>query len=428
MGEKPMAYFLGIEKRRSKDTTVTSLFNSSGRLIHDNKDILAREKEFFTAIYTEDPADLNPVEPLPVTQEDIPTISDLSRLRINKPFTQQDFSEALKGLNKNKSPGSDGITPEFYTAFWEQLKDDFMDSILLSMEKGVLTEQQRTGIITLLPKKDLDRRQLSNWRPITLLNTDLKIISKALALRIQSVIKEVVSEDQMGFIHGRSIRSNLLNIQGAVDYTDATQSEGILLAVDYSKAFNKIRWELIFKSLQTFGFGDLIIKMVRLIFKNIKSCVTNAGFSSASWFPSRGIRQGCCCSPSLVVLTVELMAIAVRKSQAIKALNVGGISLKISQYADDSTFLVKDISSLHHLIDFLAKFSRISGLRINPQKSYLLFLGNFKDPPAFVGGIQTVQSVKILGMVYKTSMSQDEHYCLNFAPRIPRSNEYVIPG
>lgn len=96
-------------------------------------------------------------------------------------------------------------------------------------------------------------------------------------------------EEQTGFIRGRSIRSNLLNIQSIADYTDATQSEEILLSVDYPKAFDKISLELILKALQMFGFCDLIIKTVRLLFKDIKSCVLNAGFSSDSWFPSRGI-------------------------------------------------------------------------------------------------------------------------------------------
>lgn len=293
-----------------------------------------------------------------------------------------------------------------------------MNTINSSLEKGLLTDQQRTGIITLVPKKDLDRRCLSF--PLPLLNADLKILSKALATRIQSCIKEVVRDDQTGFIRGRNNISNLLNIQSTLDYTDTTQTEGILLAVDYSKAFNKIRWELIFKALEVFGFGQFVTAAIKLLFKEIKSCVLNAGFSSGFFFPSRGIRQGCCCSPSLFVLMVELLAIAVRKSQIIKGININGISTKLSQYADDMTFFIQDIQSLHSLLDLLDYFSRLSGLVVNPEKSHLLLLGNFKDPPTSIRNIPVDQKVKILGMVYKTQMTEDEHYSLNYASRIAK--------
>lgn len=83
------------------------------------------------------------------------------------------------------------------------------------------------------------------------------------------------------------------------------------------------------KSLEEFGFGEFIIVVVKLLFQDIKSCVLNAGFSSGFFFLSRAIRQGCCCSPSLFVLTVELLAIAVRKSQAIKWMNINGTPTKI---------------------------------------------------------------------------------------------------
>lgn len=112
------------------------------------------------------------------------------------------------------------------------------------------------------------------------------------------------------------------------------------------------------------------------------------------------------------------MAIAVRKSQAIKGLNINGIFTKLSLYADDSTFLVRDIPSLELLLDLLDDFSRVSGLKVYPQKSHLLLLGNFKDPPTSIRDIRIEQKVKILGMIYKTQMTDEEHYSLNFASRI----------
>lgn len=184
------------------------LINDAGRLISSNKQILEMERDYFANMYDEDHTELNPLDVLPLSTGEEPKISDLHKLRINRPFTTQEFHEALKGLNKNRSLGSDGLSPELYLTFWELLKQEFQASIEFSLGKGNLSEQRWIGIITLIPKKDLNRQCLSNLRPIMLLNADFKILSKALASRIQSWIIEVVHKDQTGFIRGRSIKQS----------------------------------------------------------------------------------------------------------------------------------------------------------------------------------------------------------------------------
>lgn len=142
--------------------------------------------------------------------------------------------------------------------------------------------------------------------------------------------------------------------------------------------------------------------------------MVNAGFSSGYFYPTRGIRQGCCASPSLFTLAVELLAILVRKKSEIQGITINGKTAILSQYADDATFFLRDSQALKHLLDLLDLFSTLSGLVINIHKSHLLLLGNYKDPPSMIGRIQTTDHVKILGMVYKTHMQEDEHYSLNF--------------
>lgn len=202
LGEKPSAYYLGLEKRLVKGKTMMELRNERGLLVSDNREILDLQKRHFDGIYTEDPDSLDPLNLLPLNQDDVPQVPDFKKDYINRPFTPEELYSALKELNKNKTPGSDGITPEFYLRFWDLIKNAFMQSLEFSLEEGILTEGQRLGVITLIPKKDLDKLVISNWRPITLLNSDVKIISKALAKRLQYCIKDVVSEDQSGFIRG----------------------------------------------------------------------------------------------------------------------------------------------------------------------------------------------------------------------------------
>lgn len=419
-GEKPSAYFLGLERRKTKDMTITALKDENGRILTSNQEILERQKSYFTKIYEESPDPLYPIADFDLSRDDVPNISDLDKVRLERPFTPEELFSALKSLNKGKSPGSDGITPEFYLQFWDSLCDPFMDSILFSLDNGILSEGQRTGLIKLIPKKDLDRQEIANWRPITLLNVDFKILSKAISARIQSCITQIIAPDQTGFIRGRYIGTNLINVRSLIDHVDASDSSGLLLAVDYQKAFDTVRWELIFTALDLFGFGNYIVSAIKTMFKGIKTAVCNAGYSSSFFSPSRGVRQGCCASPSLFTITVELLAILVRNSVAVKGILVDQSEFKISQYADDSTFFVRDFHALQSLLDLLNRFTKFSGLAINPRKSHLLLLGNHRHHPTEFNGIKVVQQVKILGIIFRRRMTDSEQYNLNFQPHLQR--------
>lgn len=122
-------------------------------MLTNPKDILSYESRYFANIYTEDPTRLSSLQDFPLDPEEVPHITKSHRNLINLPFSHRDFFDALKQLNKNKSPGSDGLTPEFYVAFWDLLQNPFYECIMFSIEQGSLSQGQRTGIITLIPKK-----------------------------------------------------------------------------------------------------------------------------------------------------------------------------------------------------------------------------------------------------------------------------------
>ena len=112
-------------------------------------------------------------------------------------------------MKNQKSPGSDGITVEFYKLFWNTIKPYYIKSINYSFELGSLTELQKQSIITLIPKQNKDITCLDNWRPISLLNVDYKIATKVIANRIKLIIKTIVDNSQTGFIKGRYIGENI---------------------------------------------------------------------------------------------------------------------------------------------------------------------------------------------------------------------------
>lgn len=165
---------------RSKNDVISSLVTEEGLTITDPKDILSEERNFFSTLYSGSSglSDLTDPEDLGLSQEDIPTLSDTSKARLEEGYSPDELRAALNALNKGKCPGTDGLTPEFYSHFWGTISQPFCESLSYSLTNGLMSVGQRRGVISLIPKKGADRRFVRNWRPIILLNTDYKSLQR----------------------------------------------------------------------------------------------------------------------------------------------------------------------------------------------------------------------------------------------------------
>jgi len=175
-----------------------------------------------------------------------------------------------------------------------------------SFAKGEMSPSQRQAVITLLEKKDKKRCDLKNWWPISLVNVDAKIASKVIAERMKRLLPDLINNNQSGYIPGRSIGENIRSILDIMDYTKATNLPGVLLFIDFEKAFDSLEWDFVNKCLQLFNFGPDFIKWVNIIYKDIQSCVINNGLCSNYFTIERGVRQGDPLSPYLFVTAVEI--------------------------------------------------------------------------------------------------------------------------
>ena len=140
---------------------------------------------------------------------------------------------------------------------------------------------------------------MNNWRPLTLLNTDYKIATKAIANRIKKFLPKIINCSQTGFIKGRYIGENIRLIQETIEMLEKENMAGLLFFADFEKAFDSIRHKYIITCLESFNFGTDIIKWVRYFYQGANSCVQNAGFMSNFFSISRGVRHGCPLSPYL---------------------------------------------------------------------------------------------------------------------------------
>ena len=112
-------------------------------------------------------------------------------------------------MNNDKTPGEDGIPVDFYKVFWRQLKNTFMDMVEYNYTVGELHDSARKGILNLIPKANKDTRYIKNLRPITLLNTDYKIIGKTIANKMIPALSHIIHKDQRGFMKERRISVNI---------------------------------------------------------------------------------------------------------------------------------------------------------------------------------------------------------------------------
>lgn len=187
-------------------------------------------------------------------------------------------------MKPNKSPGIDGLTSEFYNYFWNDIGNLLTNAANESYGKGELSATQNHSVLSLLYKKG-DPTKLENWRPISLLCVDYKIIARALATRLQKVIHKIVSEDQQGYIQNRFIGYNLRLIQDIIDYSDTEQLDGAILFLDFKNAFE---WEFLFLTLRHFGFKSGFINWIKTLYSNISSSIFNNGYSSDTFNLSWG--------------------------------------------------------------------------------------------------------------------------------------------
>ena len=148
------------------------------------------------------------------------------------------------------------------------------------LRRGKMSSSQRQAVITLIEKEGKDRCNLNNWRPISLLNVDYKIVSKTLAMRVESVIHKLIHIDQSGFVKGRNIAESVRTIQDIIDYTKYKNIPGLLLFLDFEKAFDSLEWNFLFSALKHFNFGPDYINHVKALYSNISSCILNNGPTS----------------------------------------------------------------------------------------------------------------------------------------------------
>ena len=398
MGESNTKYFLGLEKANAKSKVMTQVITEKQEIITSPKKVLQEQRRFYEVLYTSNPKiNFEMKTPPPVT------LFDTDKKGLDSTLTLEELGIALVQTKHNKSPGPDGIGADFYKVFFGRMKHILLKAFIHCFDVKRMHTSAREGIISLIPKKNTDSRFLKNWRPIILLCSDYKLLAKTISNRIRSHLDILINKAQSSFIPGRNIADNIRLVSDTIQYAAKKKINGLILTLDFQKAFDRVEIPSLIKALQYFNFGDRLIAWIKILFTDFKLYVCNNGYASDPLTPTRGLFQGNPVSPAGFILIIELLAIMIRANNRIKGIKVKDTEILLSMFVDDVNLLISDTAvTCQAVIKTIEEFEQLSGLLINYDKSHVYWIGSLKNARAKDYALRKLQwstgAVNVLGI------------------------------
>ena len=399
-GEKSTSYFLKLEQKHQTFNNIDRL-QANGIIIEDNKQILEECALYYEKLYTaKDPCEKNINKYVADTciertlNEDEKSLCE-GLVSVGECFT------AIQKMKLNKSPGIDGLPTEFYICFWDTVKHLVVDSFNEGFIHENLSDSQNSAVLSLIFKKN-DRLLLKYYRPISLTTADYKILAFTLANRLHKVIEKIVSIDQSAYIKKRFIGQNIRLVEDIIEHVEKFEQEGLVLFLDFEKAFDSIEWKFIVACLEKFNFGTEFITWIRTIYNSPTAIIKNNGWLSRKIEIFRGIKQGCPLSALLFIIATELLSQNLKNSTRFRGLGIHNKEIRIIQYADDTIIFLQSESDIEMVVSLINDFSKVAGLNLNLNKTEGLLLGKLKNKVNVNKKIQWKTAIRCLGIYVGT--------------------------
>ena len=329
-GDKPSRLLSHQLKRQTTSRLIPQIKDSSGALVSDPTSINDIFRDFYFSLY-ESESSSDTTEMTSFLQNlDIPKVDPITANELDVPLNVEEIKSSIKAMQNNKSPGPDGFPVEFFKKFINKLAPLLNSVFNESLERGSLPPTLTQASISLLLKKGKDPVSCASYRPLSLLDVDVKILAKTLATRLEKILPVIISEEQNGFIKGRQLFFNVRTLLNVIFSGHSASTPEVVISLDAEKAFDRVEWRYLFEVLQQFGLGNRFIYWIRLLYTNPQASVHTNNSRSKYFTLSRGTRQGCPLSPLLFALAIEPLSIALRSLPHFHGIPRSGIDLKLS--------------------------------------------------------------------------------------------------
>lgn len=397
---------LRLKESESK-ANIDMLRSSDGKIVTDPRAINNTFKAFYSTLYSSEVVlDRHACKQF-LENLNLPKLPEEDKNLLEEPLTLEELHSAAKSLKKGKSPGPDGIPPELYLAVWDIVGPLILNSMNFAIKHGMLHRDQNIALIILLQKKNKDPLNCSSYRPISLINSDVKILAKALVSRIEPLMDILIHFDQTGFLRGRLAADNMRRLLHIIEHSHTYTDTCAVFSLDALKAFDRLEWDFLWTVLDHFGFGPKFIYAIQTLYSNPTASISTGTYQSLSFPLQRGCRQGCPLSPLLFALSLEPLAQALRQSQVIAPITLLGSQHYISLYADDIILYLSDLeNSIPNVLKLFHHFSSMSGYMINWDKSSLMALNNTSQHISLPNNIVFTKSFTYLGIKIMNSLSR----------------------
>lgn len=267
-GDKPHKLLARQLRKIENDRTIHKIKSGAGNILTAPKEINETFKQFFKALYTSKLSAPPDTMQLFLDKCKLPSLNQEEHNALDADVTHGEILATIKSLKNGKSPGPDGLSNEIYKKFGWLLVPYLSKMYSQSYVDGALPLSLTEATITLLPKKGKDPEEVGSYRPISLLNTDQKILAKALARRLNAYMNKLIHPDQTGFIPKRNSFHNFRRLFNIMHSPRSIKNDLIILSLDAEKAFDRVEWSYLFTVLQKFNCGDKFVSWIKLLYSN----------------------------------------------------------------------------------------------------------------------------------------------------------------
>ncbi|VFQ68989.1 unnamed protein product [Cuscuta campestris] len=350
---------------------ISSIKDDLGLNIEGDSNIASHAIDYYTKIYSEESVSINP-ELLSYIPKNINEGDNQMLCAVPQ---EEEIRGAIWDLNSHSAPGPDGYTGTFFKTFWHIVHEEVTRATQEFFLGLPILKSYGATLLTLIPKMD-NPKSLGDYRPISLSTFLSKINTKILANRLGALLHKLISPEQSGFQPGKGVEENILLTQEMIHCLDnPSGSANIAIKVDFAKAFDRISWQFLEVTLNSFGFSSQSCHLLLSTLKATHFSILINGSPHGFFKMKRGVKQGDPLSPLLFILGNEGLSRMIKgkvEEGYLKAIQTGRSQPPSHlAYADDIIFFLNGhFINLIRFKGIIDCFLNSSGHMINLNKSH----------------------------------------------------------